>query len=123
MAVFVLAVLLLLLAAAVVAYPLVFGSLESYVTADLPDEEYREPDALLEAMSELELSHGAGKISDEDYQTEKHRLQNQYLEVAAAPGAGSPDGEKKTRTESGSVSRKMARKKPRTASRRKPRAS
>ena len=92
MTVLVLAVLVLLVAAAVIAYPLVFGALEGYLAADLPDEEYRESDALLEAMSELELSYGSGKLSEQDYQTEKRRLQSQYLRVADAPGRKS--GEK-----------------------------
>lgn len=116
----VLAVLLLLMAAAVVAYPLVFGSLESYVTADLPDEEYREPDALLEAMSELELSHGSGKISDEDYQTEKRHLQNQYLKTAAAD---SSDGGKKPRAKTRTGARKRPRTEARAEPRKKPRAN
>ena len=100
-------------------FSLVFGSLESYVTADLPDEKYREPDALLEAMSELELSHGSGKISDEHYQTEKRQLQNQYLRAAAADGADSSDRGKKpravSRTASRTASRKETGKKPRAS--------
>ena len=80
-----LAVLALLIAAAVVAYPLVFASLESYLASDLPDEEFRESDALLEALSELEQSKLSGKLSGQDYQTEKLRLQNEYLKLAEAP--------------------------------------
>ena len=85
MAVFVLAALVLLIAAAIVAYPLVFGPLESHIAVDMPDEEYRESDSLLEAMSELEHSFGVGKLTEQDYQTEKLRLQNQYIIVAATP--------------------------------------
>ena len=85
MAVFALAALVLLIAAAVITYPLVFGQLEGHLAADLPDEQYREADALLEAMSELEHSYGAGKLSEQDYQTEKLRMQNQYIRITAAP--------------------------------------
>ena len=85
MMVLVLAVITLLLAAAVIAYPLVFASLESYLASDLPDEEFRESDALLEAISELEQSSLSGKISEQDYQREKLRLQNEYLQVAETP--------------------------------------
>lgn len=85
MLVLALAVLTLLIAAAVIAYPLVFASLESYLVSDLPDEEFRESDALLEALSELEQSKLSGKLSEQDYRKEKLRLQKEYIESAEAP--------------------------------------
>ncbi len=86
MVLFLVAGLVLLLAAAVIGYPLVFGALEPHIIAAPHDAEYAESDALLEAMSELELSHGSGKLSQQDYDKQKLRLQKQYLQAVQATG-------------------------------------
>lgn len=79
---------ILLLAALIISYPLIFSELESHAAPAPPDSEYSERDALLEAMSELEISYRTGKLSDRDYQSQKSRMQRQYLE-AAGPAGGS----------------------------------
>lgn len=82
-----LAVFLLLVALAVVGYPLFFQPLEPYLLADLPDETFNERDALLEAMNDLEQSHRAGRISPEDYQSVKKELETRYIQVVEHPGS------------------------------------
>lgn len=86
MLLFALAAVVLAIAALVVSYPLVFAPVENYAVADPPDTEYSERDGLLEAMSELELSFQTGKLSQEDYQAQKARLQRQYLRLAGSAG-------------------------------------
>jgi hypothetical protein len=83
------AALVLLLVAGVISYPLVMQALEPYALAELPDESFSERDALLEAMSDLEDSFRAGKVSQGDYDAQKQRLQLRYIEVVEgdAPGA------------------------------------
>ncbi len=75
------AVLVLLATLAVVTYPFFFEDVESYRLAEPPEDAFSERDALLEALSDLELAHGAGKLSQADYQTEKARLENRYIQV------------------------------------------
>jgi hypothetical protein len=89
-----LAGLVLLLAAAVIGWPLVFGALESHIIAAPHEGEYAESDALLEALSELELAHGSGKLSQQDYDNQKLRLQKQYLQAvqATTPQGGKGPG-------------------------------
>ena len=86
---FAVSVLVLLLAAAVISAPLILQHLEPYDLPDLPDESFSERDALLEAMSDLEDSFHAGKVSEGDYAAQKQRLQLRYIEVVegGAPGA------------------------------------
>ena len=86
---FAIAVLLLLIAAAVISYPLLMRRLEPYTLPDLPDESFSESDALLEALSDLENSYRAGKVSQGDYAAQRQRLELRYIEVveAGAPGA------------------------------------
>ena len=86
---FLLAALVLLAAALVISYPLIFHALEPYQATPPPDAAYSERDALLEALGELEVSYGTGKISGQDYQAEKLRLQKLYLEVADQPVSAS----------------------------------
>lgn len=86
MLLFVLAAVVLTIAAAVISLPLVFAPVETYAVGDPPDTEYSERDALLEAMSELELSFQTGKLSGDDYQAQKARLQRQYLRVIGDTG-------------------------------------
>jgi hypothetical protein len=78
---FAIAVLLLLIAAAVISYPLFMRRLEPYALPDLPDETFSESDALLEALSDLEDSFRAGKVSEADYAAQKQRLELRYIEV------------------------------------------
>lgn len=75
------AVLVLLATLAIVTYPLFFEDVESYRLPDLPEDAYSERDVLLEALGDLELAHGAGKLSQADYEIEKARLENRYIEV------------------------------------------
>lgn len=79
--VYLFALLLLVLAAAALSYPLFFQRLEQYLLPDLPSEEFSERDALLEALSELEYSHDAGKLSDRDYDDQRAALEARYVEV------------------------------------------
>ncbi|MCH8074991.1 MAG: hypothetical protein IIC64_04140 [SAR324 cluster bacterium] len=75
------AALVLLAALAVVTYPFFFEEVEPYRLAESPEDAFSERDTLLEALSDLELAHGAGKLSPADYQTEKALLENRYIEV------------------------------------------
>ncbi len=77
------AISLLLLAAAVmvISYPLIFHELEAYELPPSAAAEFSERDALLEALSELELSHRSGKLSETDYLTQKLQLEKQYLQA------------------------------------------
>lgn len=72
----------LVAAALVVSYPLVFQRLEPHLTATAPEgAEFSHRDALLESLSELELTHRSGKLSDPDYRSQKAQLEKQYLET------------------------------------------
>jgi hypothetical protein len=86
---FAVSVLVLLLAAGVISAPLILQRLEPYDLPDLPADAFSERDALLEAMSDLEDSFHAGKVSQDDYAAQKQRLQLRYIEVVegGAPGA------------------------------------
>ena len=75
------AVLVLLAALAIVTYPFFFEEVEPYRIPELPEDVFSERDSLLEALSDLELAHGAGKLSQADYETEKARLENRYIQV------------------------------------------
>lgn len=78
---FVIGIILLIVAAGVITIPLVFHKAEAVTRLDSPVADFQERDALLDAMSELELSFGSGKISEPDYQRQKHALQREYLSV------------------------------------------
>ena len=65
----------------VISFPLVRDSLEYFDERESDDEEYSERDALLEALSDLELSFDTGKISEAAYKNQKLELQKQYLKV------------------------------------------
>lgn len=69
----------LLFALAVLAYPLLFQAVEAYRSGQGVSTEFSERDALLEAMSELELEYQAGKIAQSDYEAAKARYQGEYL--------------------------------------------
>ena len=76
---FIVLAFVLVAAIAVISYPLVFSKMESYLKTAPIDSEFSERDALLEALSELELSFQIGKLSESDYQTQKIQLEQQYL--------------------------------------------
>lgn len=78
-------VFLVVAVTAVIAYPLFFQDLEPHQMEGLPNEIFSERDAMLEALSDLELSRGAGKLSDQDYQSEKTRLELKYIQAVESP--------------------------------------
>jgi hypothetical protein len=77
---------LLLLALAVLAYPLLFQSTEAYRSSEGVSTEFSERDALLEAMSELEVEYQSGKLSRADYESAKARYEGEYLALAGKQG-------------------------------------
>ena len=82
--------LVLLVAAAVISYPLLFHRLEPYALPELPDESFSERDSLLEALSELEQAFRAGKISRVDYEAQRGRLERGYVELVEREGEPGP---------------------------------
>jgi hypothetical protein len=80
----VIAVLLLLLAVAVVSYPLVMQAAESYILPKAPPSEFSERDALLDAIDDLEHSFHSGKVSQADYESLRAQLEVQYVAVLEA---------------------------------------
>ena len=83
MVLYVVAVLILLLAVAVVSYPLVFQPAEPYRLAN-PPAEFSERDAMLDAIDDLEHSFHSGKVSPADYEAQRARLEVQYVAVLEA---------------------------------------
>jgi hypothetical protein len=81
---YVVALLILLLAVAVVSYPLVFQPAEAYRLANPPPAEFSERDALLDAIDDLEHSFHSGKVSPADYEAQRARLEVQYVAVLEA---------------------------------------
>lgn len=74
--------LVLLFAAAVISYPLLFEPLQVHEGETEPKGElYTERDALLENLSDLETSLKTGKVNQAVYETQKARLQREYLEL------------------------------------------
>jgi hypothetical protein len=86
---FAVAIVLLLLAVAVVSYPLVFQPAEPYALPKLPPSEFSERDALLDAIDDLEHSFHSGKVSQADYEAQRARLEVQYVAVLEAAEAKS----------------------------------
>jgi len=83
--------LLLLAFAAIIAYPLVFHRVESYLPEGAihdQSEGFIERDALLEAMSDLEQASLTGKLSPEDYNLQKAELEQRYFELLHAEEGG-----------------------------------
>jgi hypothetical protein len=72
---------LLLLAAAILAYPLLFEPVEPYQSGGAVSTPFSERDALLEAMSELELEYQAGKLAQADYEAAQARYQREYVRI------------------------------------------
>lgn len=80
MVILIIAALVLLASVAVIAFPLFLQPLELHRDAAPEDSEYSARDGLLEALSELEVSFRTGKVSPEDYQTQKNSLQAEYIQ-------------------------------------------
>lgn len=78
---FIAALALVLIVAAVISLPLLRGGLEPYALAEAPAEDFSERDALLDALTDLEESYGSGKLSQADYDAQKQRLQLRYVQV------------------------------------------
>lgn len=81
---------MLLVAVAILAYPLVIQRLESYRVSHETSTAFSERDALLDAMSDLELEFRAGKITAGDYEREKARLQRAYLSAVGTEQNADP---------------------------------
>ncbi len=78
----------LLVAAGLLAYPLVFQQVERYGTDGRHSTPFSERDALLQAMSELELEFQGGKVAESDYRAHKARYEREYLAVGKAEPGG-----------------------------------
>lgn len=72
-------VLMMVITLAVVAYPLFFRPVESFTTQKPEHREFHELDPVLNALSELEVDHQSGRVSDDDYLRLKAYFQQQYL--------------------------------------------
>ncbi len=88
MALFAFVIGLLLIAALVASYPLVFESVEAFaLDAESSEEEpFNERDTVLEALSDLDESMAMGKLSDADYALQKAELEHRYAELLQAGG-------------------------------------
>ncbi len=75
-------------AAVVLSAPLVLHRLEPYALPIPARGELSEADRLLEALSELEHSRLAGKVTEADYAMLRERIERDYLRVT-----GSADGD------------------------------
>jgi hypothetical protein len=84
MLVYVFSFLALALAALVISYPLFFHRLESYLLAEPPREAFEERDAVLESLSDLEVSFHSGKLSQGDYEAQKAALERRYIDLVEA---------------------------------------
>lgn len=76
----------MLVAAGVVAWPLVRDRVEPYLSGRPMGARYSERTALLEALSELEQEYRAGKLSEADYRHTSERLQRDYLRLVEPKG-------------------------------------
>jgi len=77
---------LLLLAAAIVAWPLLVQRVEPYRVEDEVSTPFSERDALLEALSELEVEYQTGKLAESDYELAKARYEREYLTLVERQG-------------------------------------
>ena len=91
MMIFVLAALVLLVCAAVVAFPLMFETVEAYGAGEVLPDDFDERDALLDALSELEHDYKSGKLSQAVFETQQAHLQRGYLEELERRGEQKPD--------------------------------
>ncbi len=79
-------ILMLLAAAGLLSLPLWAAPGQPYALQHSPAPAFTERDALLEALSELELAFGGGKLSPEDYERQKAGLQREYLTQSGETG-------------------------------------
>lgn len=77
---FIITALLFVLTIAIVTFPLFFGRLQQHELPRL-QVDTSEADALLNALSELEDDFQLGRLTREEYQQQKIRLQRQYLQL------------------------------------------
>ena len=75
---------LVLLVVAVIAYPLFFQKLSAYQIPIKNIPSFNKKEALLSALSDLEMDYQMGRISEPDYQRLKLHLQRSYLELKNA---------------------------------------
>ncbi len=73
------AVIAVAVAIVAIGYPLAMQRLEPFNLEDSPREDFSEQSALIEALSELEQSHQMGKLSPEDYESQRSRLEREYI--------------------------------------------
>lgn len=90
---FVVAIVLLCVAGVVLSAPLVLHKLEAYQGAGTSADpstslKANEAGRLLEALSELDHSRDAGKVTLADYATQRERLEREYLQVVGAQKDG-----------------------------------
>ena len=86
MLLFVIAAVLMALAAAVVAYPLVGMPAEPYLKKGPRGADFSERDALLSALDDLEHAFLSRKLSQKDYEAQRETLEAEYVRaVEAAP--------------------------------------
>jgi len=79
----------LALAGLAIAWPLLFQRVEPYAAARARSTPFSERDALLEAMSELELEYQSGKLSEADYRAAKSRYELDYVRLAQSGAVAS----------------------------------
>lgn len=84
------AVIVVALAIVAIGYPLAMERLEPYNLEDSLREDFSEQSALIEALSELEHSYQMGKLSPKDYESQRSRLEREYI----ASVKGDPKGSK-----------------------------
>ena len=75
------AILVMAIAAVVLSAPLFLRRLEPYELAPAAGPQQGAAERLLEAMSELDQSKLAGKITDADYALQRERLEVEYVQV------------------------------------------
>ena len=73
------AVIAVAVAIAAIGYPLAMQRLEPFSLEDSPREDFNERSALIEALSDLEQSFEMGKLSAEDYESQRSRLERDYV--------------------------------------------
>ena len=72
---------LMVLAVAVVSYPLVMQPTEPYTLPKASRSEFSERYALLDAIDDLEHAFHSGKLSQADYEAQRAQLEVQYVAV------------------------------------------
>ncbi|MDH4121181.1 MAG: hypothetical protein OEV94_05705 [Deltaproteobacteria bacterium] len=80
--------ILFLLAGTVMAWPLFHPAAKPFLDHPEGWDGFNEQDALLEAMSELDLDRATGKISEEAYQARKRAYHFAYQRFTGKPTGG-----------------------------------